>query len=229
MTERPYTTDDLHAEAARQHKAATEDPDFSGISEQMEGSFIDSTVIDPDPQTGTEPVTGKTWDQLDDDDFDKAQRAIDDLLSKAVDVSAWAVDLGADGLEPEDHQFTLNVGPTPIIRGHFGFAPGLGEDARIAFVQSLGEAAAREMHIALEENPAPTISAKAAAHVLFHEALGGWPPSTFAAKLLNLWTSADTDNAEHLADAFPEYAAAIALVKSGQPGIDRLRAIADAT
>ncbi|WP_328846150.1 hypothetical protein [Streptomyces sp. NBC_00258] len=216
MTDHAYTTADLLAEAARQHKTATEDPDFSGIGEQMEGHKIPSR---DDFQ----------WDQLDEDDFDKAHRAIDDLLGKAADVSRWAVELGADGLEPEDHQFTLNAGPTPIIRVHFGFAPGLGDEGRDAFVEGLGAAAAREMSLALEENPEPTIGAEAAAHVLFQERLGGWPPSTFASKLLDLWTSADTTHAEHLEDAFPEYAAAIALVKKGQPGIEQLRAIADRT
>jgi hypothetical protein len=44
--------------------------------------------------------------------------------------------------------------------------------------------------------------------------------------LLDAWTSADTANAERLAVAFPEYAAAIALVRSGQQGIEQLRAIA---
>ena len=104
MTDQPYTAADLLAEAARQHTTATEDPDFSGIGEQMEGHKIPSR---DDFQ----------WDQLDEDDYDKAMRAIDDLLG----------------------------------------------------------------------------------------------------------------NAEHLADAFPEYAAAIALVKKGQPGIEQLRAIADPT
>ncbi|MER8219730.1 hypothetical protein ABTZ58_03850 [Streptomyces sp. NPDC094143] len=73
---------------------------------------------------------------------------------------------------------------------------------------------------------APEISADAAAHVLFQERLGGWPPSTFPTKLLDAWTSADTENAERLALAFPEYAAAIALVRSGQKGVEQLRAIA---
>lgn len=70
------------------------------------------------------------------------------------------------------------------------------------------------------------IPMETAAHVLWTEALGGWPPSTFATKLLSLWTSADTGHAARLAVAFPEYAAAIALVKSGQDGIQQLRAIA---
>lgn len=80
---------------------------------------------------------------------------------------------------------------------------------------------------AAEEQQPVTITTEAAAHVLFLERLGGWPPSTFGAKLLNLWTSADTGNAECLAVSFPEYAAAIALVRSGPQGIEQLRAIAN--
>lgn len=72
-----------------------------------------------------------------------------------------------------------------------------------------------------------TIPADTAAHVLFLERLGGWPPSTFAAKLLDAWTSADTPNAARLAVGFPEYAAAIALVRSGPQGIEQLRSLAD--
>ena len=72
-----------------------------------------------------------------------------------------------------------------------------------------------------------TIPAETAAHVLWQDNLGGWPPSTFSAKLLTAWTSADTANAERLAVGFPEHAAAIALVRSGQQGIETLQTIAD--
>lgn len=223
MTDHAYTPDDLRTEAARQLFGAQQDPDFMGIGEQMEGAPIESTFYDA---AGQRHEQGRSWDQLDEDSWDTAQRGIDKLINGAVDLSDWAVNLGADGLDPEEHQFTLNAGPKPIIRVHFAFAPEMSDDARGAFVQGLGEAAAREMQLALEENPPVTIPTEAAAHVLFQERLGGWPPSTFASKLLNLWTSADTANADHLAVAFPEYAAAIALVKSGQPGITQLRAIA---
>jgi hypothetical protein len=93
MTDRPYTDADLRAEAARQHKQLTEDPDFMGIGESMEGADIASTV----PADGGH---GRQWDDLPDNDFDAAQRAIDDLISGAADVSAWAVTLGAAGLQP---------------------------------------------------------------------------------------------------------------------------------
>jgi hypothetical protein len=144
MTDRPYTDADLRAEAARQHQTATEDPDFMGIAEQMEGAFIESTLVDPDPQTGTEPVTGRTWDELDEDSYDAAQRSIDDLIGKAADVSEWAINLGADGLEPTGHTFQLGsqgLGEDdeeqPGVRLHFAFHPEWDDDVRDQFVMRL--------------------------------------------------------------------------------------------
>jgi hypothetical protein len=138
MTDLPYTDEDLRAEAARQHYTATTDPDFMGIGEQMDGSFIDSTVVDPDPERGTEPVTGRTWDQLPGEQFGEAQRAIDDLLGKAADVSEWAVNLGADGLEPLDAQLTLDAGDAPLCRIHFAVRPDMPDDMRLALVEGIG-------------------------------------------------------------------------------------------
>jgi hypothetical protein len=88
MTSAPYTKADLRAEAARQHATLTQDPDFLGIGEQMEGHKI--------------PSRGDfQWDQLSDDDYDAARAAVDDLLTNAADVSEWAVQLGAAGLTPQ--------------------------------------------------------------------------------------------------------------------------------
>lgn len=213
MTDRPYTDDDLRAEAARQHATLTEDPDFMGVGEQMQDQEVT-------------PGGGVAWDDFRDETFDAAQRSIHDLINGAADVSQWAINLGADGLEPDEHQFTLSAREQPIIRVHFGFAPKLSDEARAAFVEGLGAAAAREMRLSLEESAEVTIPMETAAHVLWQDRLGGWPPSTFATKLLSLWTSADTDNADRLAVAFPDYAAAIALVRSGQQGIEQLRTIA---
>lgn len=205
MSDRPYTDDDLRAEAASQHAALLRDPDFMGIGEHMDDD---------------------AWRNLSPDDFEAAQRAVNDLLTKAADVSEWAINLGADGLEPVEHQIGFKAGERPIVRIHFAFAPQLSDDARDTLVQGIGETAAREMKLALDEPTEVTIPAETAAHVLWQERLGGWPPSTFSTKLLNAWTSADTPNAERLAAAFPEYAAAIALIRSGQQGIEQLRAIA---
>lgn len=135
MTDRPYTDDDLRAEAARQHKTLTEDPDYVGIGEQMDGMLIDSTVMQPDHDD-----TGTTWDELSEDDFDTARCAIDKLLRKAANTSSWAINLGADGLVPsDDHVITLNAGDRPIVRVHFAFEPDMPEDLRTDLVQGLGD------------------------------------------------------------------------------------------
>ncbi|WP_329390132.1 hypothetical protein [Streptomyces sp. NBC_01716] len=141
MTDAPYTTEDLRTEAARQHAVLTEDPDYMGIGERMEGAFIDSTFVDPDPETGTEPSTGTTWDELDDRHFDTAQRAIDELINDAADVSDWAINLGADGLQPStEHAITINGDDRPIARIHFAFEPDMPDDMRTALVEGIGEA-----------------------------------------------------------------------------------------
>jgi len=141
MPERPYTADDLRAEAARQLAGAVEDPDFAGIGEQMEGTLIDSTVVQPDHDD-----TGSTWDELGADDRDAAQRAIDDLLNGAADVSRWAIDLGADGLQPStEHALTMQAGTQPIVRVHFAFDPTMPAETRTALVEGLGEAIAEHL------------------------------------------------------------------------------------
>jgi len=146
VTDRPYTDDDLRTEAARQHYVATIDPDFMGIGEQMDGRFISSSVDDPDPEQGTEPVTGRTWDSLNPEEFGKAQRAIDELLGKAADVSTWAIDLGADDLEPSDeHVITIQGNGRPIARIHFAYEPGMPDDMRTSLVEGIGAAIAQHL------------------------------------------------------------------------------------
>jgi hypothetical protein len=128
-TDRPYTDEDLRHEAARQLALSGEDPDFMGIAERMEGSKIPSR---DDVQ----------WDQLGDNDFDTAQRAVDDLLTSSADLSEWAVNLGADGLEPSPDQVTVNGDDRPIVRVHFAFDSAMPTAARSAVVAGLGQALA---------------------------------------------------------------------------------------
>lgn len=144
MSTRPYTTADLRAEAARQHANATEDPDFMGIGERMEGSRIESTVTDPDAPVTT-AAGGRTWDMLARDDFESAQRAVDELLTSAADVSEWAVNLGADGLEPCGSDLEVKGGGRPIIRVHFAFDKDMPDDVRQSFVAGVGVAIAEEL------------------------------------------------------------------------------------
>lgn len=135
MTERPYTDDDLRAEAARQHYTATTDPDFMGIGEQMEDATVASTE---------DGETGLTWHELlvpegggSYEAYGEAQRAIDDLLGKAADVSEWAVDIGADGLEPLDSVLSMQTSTGPLVRIHFAVRPDMPEDMRTALVEGI--------------------------------------------------------------------------------------------
>ncbi|MFJ8923920.1 hypothetical protein ACIREK_31135 [Streptomyces sp. NPDC102415] len=145
MTQKPYTDDDLRAEAARQHYTATTDLDFMGIGEQMQDSPIESTTALVDS-----PV-GPTWaEALGVDEFEAAQRAIDCLLGSAVDVSDWAVSLGADGLEPDDHTIQLGDGETdgpdqPQVRMHFAFHPDMPPADRDRFVVKLSQLVLRNL------------------------------------------------------------------------------------
>lgn len=149
MADQPYTEDDLRAEAARQHAALTDDPDYMGVGEQMDGTPIPSTVTDLEPETGEPLEMSRAWSHLGDHDFDEAQRKIHDLINGAADVSAWAINLGADGLEPEDHTIQLGVDPgngdRPRVRLHFAFAPDMDDDARDRFVLRLSNAIAANL------------------------------------------------------------------------------------
>jgi hypothetical protein len=117
MNERPYTEDDLRAEAASQHAALLRDPDFMGIGERMDDD---------------------SWRSLSPDDFEAAQRAVDDLLTKAADVSEWAVHLGADGLEPLGEQLTAHTEDGPWFRLHFAVRPDMPDEMRRALVEGVG-------------------------------------------------------------------------------------------
>ncbi|MCF0086655.1 MULTISPECIES: hypothetical protein [unclassified Streptomyces] len=151
MTDRPYTNDDLRAEAANQHANLTEDPDFLGIGEQMHGRVIESTVVDLEPETGEPLEMGRAWHHLSEDQFEAAQRKIHDLITGAADLSEWAVNLGADGLEP-DGTLQLGVrGPNPgdpeqpVVRLHFAFPKGMSHDDRSHLLMRLSGAMAKAL------------------------------------------------------------------------------------
>lgn len=137
MTNPAYTQDDLRAEAARQLSTASTDPDFMGIGEQMDGTFIESTIVDPDPQTGTERITGRTWDELDRDEFGAVMRKIDDLINGAADVSDWAIQLGADGMEPEERTLWMGPADKPAVRVMFAFAEDMSDADRDDFISEI--------------------------------------------------------------------------------------------
>ncbi|MCZ0984188.1 hypothetical protein [Streptomyces sp. x-45] len=112
MSTAPYTDDDLRAEAARQRGTLTQDPDFMGVGEQMEGDL--------------------RWAELNQEQFGQAQQTIYDLINNASDLSQWAVALGADGLEPFG---TLNG---PGVRILIAVRPDVPQELRGALVENIG-------------------------------------------------------------------------------------------
>lgn len=138
MSTRPYTTADLRAEAARQHHTATRDYDLTMVGEEMADEVI--------PSTADDGLGGGRWRDLTFDDERTARRAVDALRESAADVSAWAINLGADGLEPSDeHAITVNGDGTPIARVHFAFEPDMTAEMRSALVEGIGNALANAL------------------------------------------------------------------------------------
>jgi hypothetical protein len=131
MTDRPYTDDDLRAEAARQHAAFLRDPAFMRIGKQMTGTVIPS-------RNGEPRACWHDLDDLDGDAFVDAQRAIADLLTNAADISEWAINLGADGLEPLPEQLSAQTDTGPWFRLHFAVRPDMPDDMRRALVEGVG-------------------------------------------------------------------------------------------
>lgn len=131
MTDRPYTDDDLRAEAARQHATLAEDPDYMGVGEQMDDRFVRYEVVDPEHGDLMPPPGTPRWNELGEHEFDVAQNQIHDLINGAADVSEWAVNLGADGLEPDEHVVTAGENR---VRVHFAFAADMSDDDRADIV-----------------------------------------------------------------------------------------------
>jgi len=143
--DRPYTDEDLRAEATRQHAALVTDPDFMGIGEQMGDTEVDSLAPRYEPQDidgQPNDADGPTWsDVCNRQQFTEAQHAIDDLLTNAADTSRWAIDLGADGLEPSDgHALTLMSDGEAFARILLAFAPDVPDEDRDGLAFGIAEA-----------------------------------------------------------------------------------------
>ncbi|MFH8792240.1 hypothetical protein [Streptomyces sp. NPDC017941] len=141
MPDRPYTDADLRAEAARQHATLTEDPDFAGVGEQMEDAWVPSVETAEDGSARTWQDLLVTPDETGDDEdytaFDQVQRKIHDLITSAADVSEWAINLGADGLEPLPEQLSSGNDDGPWFRLHFAVRPDMPNDVRRALVEGI--------------------------------------------------------------------------------------------
>ncbi|WP_329330828.1 hypothetical protein OIU81_03225 [Streptomyces sp. NBC_01454] len=138
MPDKPYTDNDLRAEAARQHAALTGYPEFMCVGEQMADGIVESTQEDGAP---------RNWDSVlrlnadDYEQFDAAQRQVHDLITRAADLSKWAVNLGADGLDPVTGNLNIkdSVGEDRV-RIHFAFAPDMDQATRREIVDRIADA-----------------------------------------------------------------------------------------
>ncbi|MFD4968898.1 hypothetical protein [Streptomyces sp. NPDC058424] len=134
--DRPYTDDDLRAEAARQHATLAGDLEFMCVGERMEDGVVEHTDHGETSLTWQQllvPEGGGSWET-----FGEAQRKIHDLIKGAADVSEWAVNLGADGLEPLPEQLSAQTNTGPWFRLHFAVRPDMPDEMRRALVEGVG-------------------------------------------------------------------------------------------
>jgi len=135
MTHHPYTDTDLRTEAAAQLHTIGASPDIDAVGQTM------------DTRSNT-PTNGPTWHHLNERHFDKALQQVRDLITGAADLSAWAVNLGADHLEPDPHVIDLDDNGQPTVRVHFAFHPDMTDTER----HHLLTAASRALQTAADES-----------------------------------------------------------------------------
>jgi len=158
MTARPYTDDDLRAEAARQHAASFQPPAVASVGAAMEESFVEHSIVLRRRADDSTEAAGLTWRGLlprqadNGEAYSTAQAEIHDLITGAADLSEWAVRLGAEGLEPDGHTLQFSVqGPgeddprVPSVRLLFAFHPGMDADGRGQFVAQLSKTIAQAL------------------------------------------------------------------------------------
>jgi hypothetical protein len=132
-TDRPYTDNDLQAQAALCLSALSTSPTVADILRWLPGAYVEGR-------------SGNTWgDVLDNAGLATVARKIHALIGDAgnavggLNAARWLIDLGADGLEPSEQQLTLGAGE-PRVRIHFAFAPDMSETDRRDFVAEIAAA-----------------------------------------------------------------------------------------
>ncbi|WP_405699152.1 hypothetical protein OG209_05485 [Streptomyces sp. NBC_01383] len=138
MSEKPYTDDDLRAEAASCRQALSSPPTPDDIRRSLPDTYIDSHRTESSGREATWAVA------VGDDGLDAAVGEIHALIEGAADVSEWAVNLGADGLEPVGLNLNINdsVGEHRV-RLHFAFAPDMDKAKRREVMDLVADAIRR--------------------------------------------------------------------------------------
>lgn len=115
--DQPYTDDDLRTVAASLHAGAARDADDR-----------------------IRPAVQRRWGtQLDVDQLDEACDELVSLLDKTANVSGWAVNLGADGLEPDTEFVDIAHGDVTGVRIHFAFHPDMPQELWASVIAAVHE------------------------------------------------------------------------------------------
>ncbi|MFJ5151430.1 hypothetical protein ACIQCF_07545 [Streptomyces sp. NPDC088353] len=129
--DRPYTDDDLRTEAAICLLGLSTTPGVADIRRWLPGAYVESHREDDG--------SGHTWgDLLDENGLGEVSGKVHALVEGAADVTRWAVDLGADGLEPLPEQLSAQTDNGPWFRLHFAVRPDMPDDMRRALVEGIG-------------------------------------------------------------------------------------------
>lgn len=136
MTDRPYTDADLRAEAASCLASLGILPTVADIRRSLPDTYIDSHFT---PDSGADA----TWSAVvGEDGLDVPVREIHALIQGAANTAEWAVDLGADGLEPTAHVINLDNADGPFVRLHLAIHPDMPEVDRLRLHAGLTHAIA---------------------------------------------------------------------------------------
>jgi hypothetical protein len=120
-----YTEDDLKDAASVVFAALVTDVDRVRVAELI----ADEEVTSLAPQDAPDDVHGVTWSGLLEDEGDEtpeyteAAERVHGLVTKAADVSEWAVNLGASGMTPLDAVVDIVFDGAPGVRLMFAINP----------------------------------------------------------------------------------------------------------
>ncbi|PJE97112.1 hypothetical protein CUT44_14110 [Streptomyces carminius] len=144
MNTRAYTDADLVDAATGLRQAIARNTDFADFGDLMADRTVPSTVAAGAPAT---------WNELLDDDeeddwadltaYEEAREEVFELARKASDTSAWAVRLGAAGLQPHEPFAVRSTTCGYEVAVQVATHPDLTEDARTELVAAI--------HAAVEE------------------------------------------------------------------------------
>lgn len=132
MPDGPYTDIDLITEAARQHHRLTQKPNRSAVLVSMDESGF------------FQEATSHQWKTISEEQVDAAHNRVYSLIENAANVSAWAIQLGADGLAPYPYRVDA-PSPDGVVRAriHFAFDPSLSSMDRLAVISPVQDAIRR--------------------------------------------------------------------------------------